>query len=260
MDRANSQKPVFSPSRKTGFYTKTVTMKRYQYTILQEGTLPLRSDGVSIYGIEHRCTAALIFPADEKPTARNTLVTDPCFTPSGFTDATIQLKQLQLTTANIGYFFVTHLHWDHLPDVPPRPPLPQWVNWEDADVDFPGLDNVPCPGHDPLLEALVFRSTRDEIVWVVGDAVLNLEWLQNWKYFWPNGYSKEEIIETWRTVAKILSADIIIPGHGAPIRVTRTLLESLRATFPMAEYAPECLDVRHALTRRLNQLEARAAG
>jgi hypothetical protein len=35
------------------------------------------------------------------------------------------------------------------------------------------------------------------------------------------------------------------------------LLEHLRAMFPMAEHAPECLDVHDALTQRLKQLEAR---
>lgn len=159
-----------------------------------------------------------------------------------------------------------------MPDVPPRPPLPEWLDWDDVDVmgagrprpytsfNFPDLDSVPCPGHDPFAQALVFRSTRDETVWVVGDAVLNLEWLQRWQYYWPNGYSEKEIVETWRSVAKILSADIIIPGHGAPIPVTRALLEHLRATFPMAEYASECPDVRDALTERLKQLEVRGAG
>jgi glyoxylase-like metal-dependent hydrolase (beta-lactamase superfamily II) len=151
-------------------------MTRYNYTILQEGTLPLRPDGVNAYGVEHRCTAALIWTADEKPTARNTIVTDPCFTSSGFTDAEIRLKQLGLTIADIAYYFVTHQHWDHMPDVPPRPPLPQWVNWNDVDVtgagrprpytsfNFPDLNSTPCPGHDPLAQALLFRSTRDETV------------------------------------------------------------------------------------------------
>lgn len=228
-------------------------MTRYNYTILQEGSLPLRPDGVNAYGVEHRCTAALIWTADEKPTARNTIVTDPCFTSSGFTDAEIRLKQLGLTIADIAYYFVTHQHWDHMPDVPPRPPLPKWLNWDDSGVDFPDLDSVPCPGHDPLLQALVFHSTRDETVWVVGDAVLNLEWLHRWKYYWPNGYSETEIVETWRSVAKILSPDIIVPGHGAPIPVTRALLEHLRATFPMAEHAPECPDVRDAINARLRR-------
>ena len=104
------------------------TTRRYNYTILQEGTLPLRPDAVNIDGIEHRCTSALIWSADEKPTARNTIVTDPCLTSSGFTDATIQLKQLGLTIADIGYYFVTHQHGDHMPDVPPRPPLPTPVS------------------------------------------------------------------------------------------------------------------------------------
>ena len=239
--------------------------RRYNYASLQEGTLPLRPDSISIYSIEHRCTSALIWHADENPTARNTIVTDPCFTSSGFADATIQLKQLGLTIADIGYYFVTHQHWDHMPDVPPRPPLPKWLNWDDVDAaragrprpyalfDFPDLDSIPCPGHDPLAQALVFRSPRDETVWIVGDAVLNLEWLGRWQYYWPNGYTDAEVIETWRSIAKILSADIIIPGHGAPIPVTRALLEHLRATFPMTEHAPQCLDVLEAIDARLRR-------
>jgi glyoxylase-like metal-dependent hydrolase (beta-lactamase superfamily II) len=228
-------------------------MTHYNYCILQEGTLPLRPNGKSIYGVEHRCTTALIWPQDERPSTRNTLVTDPCFTNAGFTDAAIQLKQLGLTIADIGYYFVTHEHGDHLPDVPPRPPFPEWLNWDDVDVDFPDLDSIPCPGHDPFLQALVFRSSRDETVWIVGDAVLNLEWLERWQYYWPNGYTDSEVVEHWRSVAKILAADVIIPGHGAPIYVTRALLGHLRATFPLAEYAAQCPDVLGAIKARLQR-------
>jgi glyoxylase-like metal-dependent hydrolase (beta-lactamase superfamily II) len=229
-------------------------MIRYNYMILQEGTLPLRANGLIIHGVEHRSTTALIWREGEKPNARNTIVTDPYFTNAGFANAMIQLKSLGLTIADIGYYFVTHQHWDHMPHVPPRAMRPKWLNWDDVDLSFPDLDSILCPGHESNLQALGFRSTRDETVLVVGDAVLDLEWLRAWQYYWPNGYSDSEIIQTWRSVAKILSADIIIPGHGAPIRVTRALLEHLHATFPAAEHASECRDVLEAIGARLQSV------
>jgi len=40
---------------------------------------------------------------------------------------------------------------------------------------------------------------------------LNLKWLQAWSYYWPNFYDVAAIVDTWRSVATILEADIC-PG------------------------------------------------
>jgi glyoxylase-like metal-dependent hydrolase (beta-lactamase superfamily II) len=116
---------------------------------------------------------------------------------------------------------------------------------------------VPCFGHAPDLHALVFCSISGESVWVVGDAILDLTWLIAWKYYWPNLYNSHEIIQTWESVARILSrAEVVIPGHGGFITITATLIEELLATFPRAEYAEKCRDVESLLGERLHQLRA----
>jgi hypothetical protein len=90
---------------------------------------------------------------------------------------------------------------------------------------------------------------------VTGDAVINLEWLRAWEYYWPNCYQKAEILQTWVSVAKILSvADLIIPGHGHPIKVTSELLAHLIDTFAQAEHAEACPNVEQTLCMRLEQL------
>jgi hypothetical protein len=37
-------------------------------------------------------------------------------------------------------------------------------------------------------------------VCIAGDAILDIEWLKAWKYYWPNGYTVPEIVETWESV------------------------------------------------------------
>jgi glyoxylase-like metal-dependent hydrolase (beta-lactamase superfamily II) len=94
-------------------------------------------------------------------------------------------------------------------------------------------------------------------VCVSGDAVLDIEWLKTWRYYWPNGYTVAEIVETWESVGKILSyADLIIPGHGQPIFVTASLMEELLVMFASAKYANDCQDVEKILSNRLDQLLA----
>jgi hypothetical protein len=80
--------------------------------------------------------------------------------------------------------------------------------------------------------------------------VLDREWLLAWAYYWPNGYSREEIVQTWRSVAAVLRADVIVPGHGAPIDVTPELCDELCRGFDRAEHASECGDVRDRIRRR----------
>jgi hypothetical protein len=66
----------------------------------------------------------------------------------------------------------------------------------------------------------------------------------------------EAIVQTWHSVAQILeTADVVIPGHGAPILVDAELLRVLVSGFPRAAYANQCPEVADRLTRRLRQLE-----
>ena len=76
-------------------------------------------------------------------------------------------------------------------------------------------------------------NTKDGECWIVGDAIINKIWLIHWGYYWPNGYTTEQIVQTWRTVADILSkADVIVPGHGTPFRVTTSVIEEALAKTP----------------------------
>jgi len=117
---------------------------------------------------------------------------------------------------------------------------------------------VPCPGHAPDLRALRFPSEYGE-VWIVGDAILSLEWLLDWRYYWPNGYDVDEVIQTWRSVAAILAgAEVVIPGHGPAFTVTAALLRELVEGFPEAQGAASCTDVMAALAARQIQLKGQA--
>jgi glyoxylase-like metal-dependent hydrolase (beta-lactamase superfamily II) len=91
---------------------------------------------------------------------------------------------------------------------------------------------------------------------VSGDAILDEAWLRAWKYYWPNFYQEADILQTWESVAIILTrADTIIPGHGVPFQVTAGLLEHLVHTFDQAEHAEQCPQVFDALQNRLEVLK-----
>jgi glyoxylase-like metal-dependent hydrolase (beta-lactamase superfamily II) len=231
--------------------------KRFNWIVLQEGTLALRPSGQVNDSLEHRPTSTLIWPVDEPPTRDNTILVDPYFTANSFRAAEAVLSHMRLSFADIGRVFVTHKHFDHLPHYPSDAQSAPTKRFEPkTDETFAGLKAIPCPGHAEDLRALVFTSPTLEQVWVVADAILDEEWLRAWKYFWPNGYSRAEILDTWRSVAMILAAaDVILPGHGAAIRVTDTLLADLIAAFPNAELAADCPDVEKTLRGRLKILQ-----
>lgn len=73
---------------------------------------------------------------------------------------------------------------------------------------------------------------------------------------WPNGYLRDEIVETWRSMAKILeTAQVVIPGHGPPIHVDADLLQTLIDGFPRAPHSDHCPDVVEILKQRLQVME-----
>jgi glyoxylase-like metal-dependent hydrolase (beta-lactamase superfamily II) len=233
--------------------------QRYQYILLQTGTLPLTPDGVYTPTVEHRCTAMLLWPAHEPLSAYNTILVDPCFTARGYADAEAHLAELQMSFNEIGWVFSTHPHRDHMFNLTY---FVEHVHYQKFQADvapvFAGITLTAYPGHAPTQQGLLFQSAKHQCTCVVGDAVLNLEWLRAWKYYWPNFYRAPEIIETWHSVAAILAvADVIIPGHGEPIYVTATLLQELLQSFTSAEYARDCQEtVLPLLQQRLTQFKA----
>lgn len=234
---------------------------QFSWTILQSGQLPLQPDGSVRRGLEHRCTTTLVWPVGAPPQADNTLMIDPCFTPAGFAQAGQVLGQLNVSIEDIGAVFVTHLHTDHMLRLPDGVPAPRFRPFRPVARGpiFAGIEAEASPGHHPAQEALHFEDTEGKRVWVAGDAVLSATWLKEWAYFWPNGYAPLQIVETWRSVARIVSrADVIVPGHDAPLPVTAELVQHLLETFPQADYATRCPDVTEALGARLEQLQSGA--
>ena len=224
----------------------------YEWRIIQDGELPLQADGDIVRENLHLCTTTLIWPANAPPSRTNTLLVDPCLVRDYFTATLARLTEVGASLSRIGYTFSTHDHWDHLPHLPAGEAPPVWQTFTPGcSAALAGVRLVPLPGHDPDLRAAAFNSPQGQ-VWVVGDAILGREWLEGWRYYWPNMYVAEEIVETWQSVARILAdADIIIPGHGPAITVTPDLLQRLLARFPGAEHAAACPEVAEALKQRL---------
>lgn len=229
-------------------------MPFFEWVMLQKGTLPLRPDN-HFQSVEHRCTSVLICPA-ETSSPQPTILTDPCFTPRGFRPAVRLMGRFGKSFADIDRYFVTHEHGDHLlrlHSMSDELRLMRARLW--ASSLPPGITAVHCPGHHAKLHSLVFETPRHEQVWVVGDAVLDEDWLRAWRYYFPNGYTPDEVVQTWRSVATICSqADVIIPGHGVAIRVTRDLIQALVDGFPTASYAVQCGDVADSLRARLTRM------
>ena len=156
---------------------------------------------------------------------------------------------------DIGHVFVTHEHRDHIPSLPGGQTTPQWDTFSyDRNGPLSGIRRHPCPGHAQDLMALVLDTKNGEC-WIVGDAIINQEWLINWGYYWPNGYTPEQIARTWSTVADIMSkADVVVPGHGPSFRVTRTVIEEALANWPKAHNCDLCPEVAMVLRRRIESL------
>jgi glyoxylase-like metal-dependent hydrolase (beta-lactamase superfamily II) len=231
--------------------TSCEIMPHFHWLILQEGQLPLRPDH-RITRVEHRPTITLLWREGEPLSRDNSVLVDPYFTENGYLSAQRALQRTEARFSALGSYFVTHPHYDHLLHLPPHvPQLPL----RELSEPPQGIDAVPCPGHAPHLRALAFTALNDERVWVVSDAILDEEWLRAWGYYYPNSYGRDEVMQTWRSIAKIFAdADVIVPGHGAPIRVTRALVTALIAGFPKSEYSSDCPDVLDVLQKRVESL------
>ncbi len=229
-------------------------MTTYRWQILQQGRLPLRPDGSMARENGHRCTSMMLWPVGAAPCRDNTLVTDPCLDMAGLAMATATLRQHGLKWGDVGHGFRTHPHHDHvsnLMELVEHPLMKPAL----GTGPFDGLRAEPLPGHHESQRALVFSDGGGE-VWFTGDAVLDEAWLRAWSYYWPNQYTPDEVAQTWRDVGRVLAgADLVVPGHGAPFRVTATLLEALVRSFPRAPHADLCPELPGLLRTRLGELE-----
>ena len=225
---------------------------RYQWEIVQTGELTLRPDSSVDSRLEHVCSAVLIWPEGRSPGPDNCLLTDPCFAGRDTRRIQQRLGGIGINVpVEIGLYHVTHSHLDHEPFWPDYTQVMRGVPYDDGWHD---LQRIHCPGHAADQYALAFVDTDDRRVWVVGDAVLDEEWLLAWAYYWPNGYTRDEIIATWTSIGMIIQdADVVIPGHGAPISVTPTLVQQLIEGFPQADYAGLCPHVVPQLQQRLEK-------
>lgn len=238
-----------------------MSKQRYHWRILQQGALSLGPDGASYNrGVEHRCTVTLVWPEGARPERANTVMFDPCFSDTGYWDAVAEFDALGAMIDDVGRVFTTHLHHDHMLHLPYSVQAPHFRSLRPEAIresdPLAGLRFELCPGHHPLLIAPSFIDSNGRAVWVASDAILNLEWLRAWQYYTPNRYNRDEVIETWRSLACILSeADIVIPGHGPALEVSAGLLAELLESFPHAPYAARCPDVAEMLQDRLARLE-----
>lgn len=228
------------------------SLPRHHFRILQRGRLPLRPNRRIEPRTEHRCTSALVWPAGQDPSPDNALLTDPCFTDQGFAEAQQAANELGIDLSDVQRVFLTHGHHDHLLWFPAPVRWPTVETLSDPETQgCQGMTIVPCPGHSEDSCSLVFLDERGRSVWVAGDAVLDRDWLLAWGYFWPNLYGPAEIVQTWQSVARVLQADVILPGHGEAIEVTSEVLGLLRERFALAEYAERCPEIPALLERRL---------
>jgi len=227
--------------------------QKYNYIILQQGSLTLKPDGMVDYNEEHRCTITLIWPIKSNLQKNNSLLIDPCFSNQSLLSANSILDDYKISLSEIQNFFITHNHSDHLPDYS-LTKITVDVNYIDKDDNsFIDIDIYPCPGHSDDSKCLYFKSKSNKNVCITGDTILNKDWLKAWQYYWPNGYTKEEVIKTWASVCQIVSnADIIIPGHGKPFNVTKDLLKYLIDNFSSAQYSYQSKNSIEIIKNRYN--------
>jgi hypothetical protein len=83
---------------------------RYEWTVLQNGSLPLRANGVSVPFMEHQCASVLIWPEGQRPSQENSVATGPCFTADGLRYAKRVLDGIGVSFADAVWAFVSHGH------------------------------------------------------------------------------------------------------------------------------------------------------
>lgn len=205
--------------------------------------------------IEHKCTSTVIWPENSLFQPCNSLIVDPCFSENGMRRAIKRLDRLGTSFERIGGIFVTHKHRDHWPKYPSNYLMPKRFSSPCSENDLQeDIRCIPCPGHSSDLIALAF-DTKEGNCWIVGDAIINKSWLTEWAYYWPNGYTVEQIVQTWNSVAHILChADIIVPGHGFPFRVTVELIENMIRNWHKAQHSNFCPNMKPSLYQRLDTL------
>ncbi|XP_068027155.1 metallo-beta-lactamase domain-containing protein 1, partial [Melanerpes formicivorus] len=138
-----------------------------------------------------------------------------------------------LTPADVTHVVVTHGHSDHVGNINLFPQATLVVGLDLSRGEglylphgmgrglpyplHPGLlEVVPTPGHTPDHVSLLLRGTSLGTVLVAGDLFEREEDEEEWRAL-SQDQARQEQSRSWA----LATADVIVPGHGAPFRVLR---------------------------------------
>ncbi len=201
-------------------------MDQIKYKILIHGSLPVDANLKYHGDIPHICTSTLIYKIKDNTIIKDSLVLcDPAWIDSQYEDQIRQnLHSLDLTFADINYVFVSHEHMDHCLALHSSSLLNSAIRLTQKNIYLiKDLSIRSAPGHTHDSLILFFKS-EDIKTAVVGDAIINEEYLLNWEVYRPNGYSEKEIKQTRKTMNYLIKHfSVIIPGHGDAIYVNKEL-------------------------------------
>lgn len=207
---------------------------KYKFRILQTGSIPLNFQGKINTALKHRATSTLVYrEINNKIDKSFLLIVDPAWVlKSEMTKAEDRIKDLQITLKDINHLFLTHSHYDHRCGLKnlakEKSNLMRMIHSKYLiESGINKIEIIQTPGHSYDSRALIIHSKKRTAI--VGDAVINYEYLMQWGYYYPNQYKPNEISETRQTMKKLIeNNDVIIPGHGSAISVDDNLRQKLR--------------------------------
>lgn len=209
----------------------------YKYKIIQKGSLPVHFDGRVNHNLPHRSTSTLVYrEINNEIDKAFLLLVDPGWVlRSEMEKAAEKLRDLKIDIHEINYLFLTHSHYDHrcglrymkssrfLKSINPQFLIKSGITQ---------LEIIQTPGHSYDSRSLIIHS--DKKIAIVGDAIINNEYLELGGYYYPNNYNSIEIKITRQTMRHLIDQyDVIIPGHGDAIIIDnkrRNLWKSYKFT------------------------------
>ncbi|MFC1678784.1 MBL fold metallo-hydrolase [Elusimicrobiota bacterium] len=143
----------------------------------------------------------------------------------------------------INKIFLTHAHADHCRgaerfdaelfchhialDAFPSRLKKRLTPLDDGHAIFPTTRLMHTPGHTRGHCSILHSSANGSVnVAICGDAIINLDWLP---HVWQHNSDFFSADEVGKSAAKLLDADIVLPGHGAPFISTDRLKKLLQA-------------------------------